>query len=163
MRKLYKNEIIFLFILILISVILYFVNTKFSEKYVKGKDYLYEVAAKYIKNDISSNNIDNKKPEFKTYISYDKFGITRKGKYNFAYMWILNDSYYKENGELKYAGGSSIFYKVKIKDDKVIDYEIPMDGSNYDKSLKKMCKDLNMYNKVINYNSKLSNDDKIEK
>ena len=139
-----------------------FIKNTFKEKYCTSCDYVYDIASEYIKEDIKKTNPDRNKKNFMTFVSYDTFGVTEKRGYKYAYMWIIDDSYYKENDDLEYAGGSSMFYKVKLEDGKVIDYEIPRDGTEYDKSVKKMSFDNKMYKKIINYSVNMSNEDKIK-
>ena len=161
-----KNYLIGLIvsIIIVISLIISFIcfKTGNNEKKCTNCDYVYDLAATYIKEEIKSTNPNKYKSNFMTFVSYDTFGVTEDKKYKYAYMWILDDSYYKEDGKLEFAGGSSMFYKIKLENDKVVDYEIPMDGGEYTKSIKKMCFDNEMYKKVINYKSNLNNDEVIK-
>lgn len=71
-------------------------------------------------------------------------------------MWVLGESYCLDNSEITELSGYSMFYKFTFENNKIINVEIPEDGSNYKKSIKKMCPDSKMINKVLNYNPKLS-------
>jgi len=124
-------------------------------KFINRND-LYDLATKYIEeNDL---NVYRNKDNYKLFISYDGFGIAEDDKYRYAYMWIIKDSYYIQNGEIKNAGGSSIPYKfIFSKDDKVIKYYNPEDGRGYDASLMKLFP-RSIYNKIKKYkvdNSKI--------
>ena len=77
-------------------------------------------------------------------------------------MWILGESYYLDKNEVKEASGYSIFHKFTFKDNKVINVEIPKDGSKYVKSIKEMCPDKKMERKVLNYDLKLSVKDQVD-
>ncbi|HHW69371.1 MAG TPA: hypothetical protein GX747_03445, partial [Tenericutes bacterium] len=160
-----KNKVYILIVVLSIIVILFFIfltKTNNGEKYISDHVFLYDVAIDYLKEEkYQSNEPSSEKPFYNFFITYDKFGITKNKNYKYAYMWVLANTYYIENGEKIEDSGYSMFFKFTFKDDKVIKYEIPEDGSNYVDSIKKMCIDKRMCNKIINYNSKLSNEEKI--
>ena len=54
------------------------------------------------------------------------------------YIWALVESYYVQDGKLISNGGYSIPHKFIIKDNEIIDYKIPRDGSEYSKSIKEI-------------------------
>lgn len=162
-----KNKLSILLIiifLVLVSLILF--NSKIrndKEHYIAKNDKLYDIAIDYVKNeDIKEDNPDKNKDNYHFFVDYDKFGITKKGKYKYAYMWILGEAYYLDNGKQKISHGYSMFFKFTFENDKVIKYELPKDGTEYLDSIKKMCIDKKMYNKIINYMPSLSNDKNIE-
>lgn len=139
-------------------------NKTNGEKYIKEEKELYEKASEYIEDKIEKEDIDNKDKEgYKVFIGYDGLGMTEKGENKYAYMWILSEAYYLKDGKPEHIHSSSMFYKIKFKDGKVVKYENPEDGSNYKKSIEKMCIDNQMVNKIINYDLKFNNDKKIKK
>ena len=71
--------------------------------------------------------------DFQTYIDMKELGITKEYDETYVYVWATIKSYYVE-GELT-STGSSIPYKFTIRDNEVIEYEIPEDGSKYQKSI----------------------------
>ena len=52
-------------------------------------------------------------------------------------MWVLGESYYLDNSEIKELSGYSIFYKFTFENNKIINVEISEDRINYKKSVKK--------------------------
>ncbi len=78
--------------------------------------------------------IDNDGDLNKQYKNYDN--------YYYAYSWVQETSYYKENGELKKDGGSSIPHKILLgkKGDTytALKHEIPRDGTYYPEDMKKL-------------------------
>ena len=99
---------------------------------------LYDLAVQYlINNDSNSEKFND---AYKSFIDYSGFGIREDNQYRYAYMWILEESYYLENNKIIFSSGSSMAYKfIFNKDnDELIKYELPMDGSYYVSSIKKM-------------------------
>ena len=118
-------------------IILLVISLQFNKiNYVKDSDYLYENAIAFLKE--NNNDVDKNKENYNIFFQYKKFGITKDKNYKYVYMWILNESFYLENNELKSGSGSSMPYKFTFKDDKVVKYEIPKDGNEYVSSIKKM-------------------------
>lgn len=159
-----KNIVILvIFILIILCTCLVIYLKKDKEYYITDNEYLYDVAVDYL-YDLDSKEINETKnvDNYKLFISYDAFGITEDKEYKYAYMWILKESYGKINNKVENLNGSSIFYKFKFKDNKVISYQIPKDGNLYKKSIKKMCPNRKICNEILNYNLKISNDEKVK-
>lgn len=135
--------------LVLIS---YFIFNLFSDKtnFITDYDYLYDVAIDYLKaNNEDDHYINNE--DYQLLISYDGFGISKDKNYKYAYMWILKESYYVKNEKLYLGSGSSMAYKFTFKDDKVLKYEIPKDGSYYASSISKIFPK-KIAKKILNYN-----------
>lgn len=166
MNKKVKFLIIILIIIIaLICLGVFLLDNKSinGEKYTNKYDYLYDIAIDYMKNeDIEEYNPDKNKDNYHFFVNYDKFGITKKGKYKYAYMWILGEGYYLEKGKQEISNGYSMFFKFTFENDKVIKYELPKDGTLYLDSIREMCIDKNMFNKVSNYIPELSNEQSIK-
>lgn len=70
-----------------------------------------------------------------------------------AYAWVLAESYYIENGEVKEGSGFSIPHIFNLNKTEhgyeVLNYQIPGDGSNYAKDMRRMFP-LDVYNKMSN-------------
>lgn len=70
-----------------------------------------------------------------------------------VYAWILAESYYMENGEIKEGSGFSIPHIFNLNKTehgyKVLNYQIPGDGSNYAKDMRRMFP-LDVYYKMSN-------------
>lgn len=101
-------------------------------------DYLYEVAIEYLREKYTKEDPENNMQDFHIFFDYDYFGIVEEKGAKYAYMWILEEAYYVDNGELKSGSGSSMAYKFKFVNDEVDSYEIPKDGSEYADSIRKM-------------------------
>lgn len=60
----------------------------------------------------------------------------------FVYAWIVMETYYEENNEIKQNSGSSIPYKIELTKENdeyvLMNYEIPRDGSYYAKDMKNL-------------------------
>lgn len=155
--------IVLFFVGIIGGIVVRFNNEKNGENYITDYEYLYDVAVEYLKNqDSKENTSDHQKDNYHFFVAYDGFGITEKDDTKYAYMWILGESYYLDKNEVKEASGYSIFHKFTFKDNKVINVEIPKDGSEYVKSVKEMCPDKKMERKILNYDLKLSVKDQVD-
>lgn len=129
-----------------------FIYNLFSDKtnFITDYDYLYDVAIDYLKNNNEDDYYKNNE-DYQLLISYDGFGISEDKDYKYAYMWILEESYYVKNGKLYSGSGSSMAYKFTFKDNKVLKYEIPEDGSYYSSSITKIFPK-KVAKKILNYN-----------
>ncbi|HQI03371.1 MAG TPA: hypothetical protein PK139_02175 [bacterium] len=157
---------IVLFIVGLIFGVIMGLKHKNREYYITDHEYLYDIAIYYLKekenkerkgetvNYTEKTSAPNKE-EYHFFADYDGFGITEKNDEKFAYMWILAESYYLEGEEIKLDTGYSMFFRFTFKDNEVVKYETPKDGSKYSESIKKMCPNKIMEIKVLNYESKL--------
>ena len=125
------KKLILIAIIVIITGLLYF-------RWGNNNEKLYDLAVQYLID--HDNNPERFNEAYKLFIDYHDFGIREDDKYSYAYMWILAKSYYLENNEIISGSGSSMAYKfVFDKDeDRVIKYELPMDGSYYVSSIKKM-------------------------
>ena len=77
-------------------------------------------------------------PSEKGYRLYVEEIIKEKDDETYVYIWALVESYYVQDGKLISNGGYSIPHKFIIKDNEIIDYKIPRDGSEYSKSIKEI-------------------------
>ena len=140
---------------ILLGVIYGILNRKVV--YVTDNEFLYDIAIDYLKEKYTEEEKEyNQKQDYNIFFDYKGFGISVKGNKRFAYMWILEESYYKEDGELKSGSGSSMAYKITFIDNKVVDIEIPKDGTYYVSSIRRMFPD-DIENKVLNYTMDVTN------
>ncbi len=154
-----KNKLFICLAVIIISIIaayLVFLLIFNKTNYITDHDYLYDVATKYLKDNNNSKDLD--KDDFNLFFSYDGFGITKDEKYTYAYMWILEESYYVDNGKLYMSEGSSIPYKFTFENDKVIKYDIPKDGDYYAQSIKELFPN-EISKKVLNYDASNLNEE----
>lgn len=104
------------------------------------EDQIYMAIEEYIitKNENESAHYIGEKwfAEFRVYLLEEKKQAT---KYN-VYAWVLEQSYYPENGEIKKGSGSSVackFVVEKLNDEFVVtDSVIPRDGGFYAEDMK---------------------------
>ena len=165
LKNIDKKKICYVLVLVGLFIILMLVNrTNNGEEYIKGNKKLYDVAMEYLKEEEYKEYSSSKQTAYKRFYSYDGFGITENSKYKYAYMWILGESYYLDNdNKIASDSGYSMFFKFTFKDGKVKKYENPKDGGEYTKSVKKMSIDSKMSDKILKYNSKLSNEKEVKK
>lgn len=153
--------IIALAVLIIIVIISVLMDNDKKEHYIKDSNYLYDLAIEYLKEK-AYQNPDSGKDYFHFFVKYDGLGITEKDNQKFAYLWVLGEEYYYEDNEIKDGSGYSMFYKFIFEDDKIVNVEDPEDGSHYTESVKKMCPDTKMSNKVLDHAFNLSNDKEVK-
>ncbi len=94
------------------------------------KDYL-------ILEDEENQHYDNEK----SFVAMRTYLLKENSKSNYyVYAWVLQKKYYLEDGKVKEDSGSSIPYKFEVvKTDntyEVRDYDIPRDGSYYERDMK---------------------------
>lgn len=131
-----------------IFVILNISNNNKNEIKIDAEKY-YSIAVKYLEE--NDDSIEKNREDYQLYIKYDGFNVAKENDYIVAYMWILKESYYVDNNELVKGHDSSKFYKFIFDNDNVKEYKVPEDGEEYVSSIKKMCPDDSMADKVINY------------
>ena len=148
MKKNVKVIVTILIALILILLVAVFVATKQQpeEISVSGKEELYDKVEKYLiaqekpkyvvkeKDDELNDNIS----DFQVFTDIAKLGITEKGDETYVYVWALVESYYVQDNTLITNSGYSIPYKFIIKNNEIVDYKIPDDGTEYPKSIKRI-------------------------
>ena len=87
----------------------------------------YRCNSKYHFQNLSSQahlSYYNQKEDYQIFFDYKGFGISQKDNIKYAYMWILNESYYVENGKLEIGSGSSMPYKFRFDENNIImEYE----------------------------------------
>lgn len=157
MKSRIKMALIIIGICIVIVGIIYGVivlNNKNKEVYITDNDYLYSVAKEYLIKQEKETSHDKDMPNFNSFIAYKGFGIKENSDKTekYAYMWVLQENYYVINNQLCSSTGSSMAYKFTFKDDKVVKYDIPEDGSRYTSSMKNIFPN-DIYNNIISYDS----------
>lgn len=155
MNKKIKIVLIIIFVCIAIVGIICGVNVlnnKNKNEYINNNDFLYDVAKEYLINQEKETSHDKDMPNFNSFVAYKGFGIQENSEKSekYAYMWVLQENYYVLNNQLCTSTGSSIAYKFTFKDNKVVKYDIPEDGSLYTSSMKKLFPD-DIYNKISQY------------
>lgn len=153
MKKGRKGLLIFLCVFLLIvgiigGIVVILNNNRENEIKIDAEKY-YSKAVKYLEE--NDDNIEKSKEDYQLFIKYDGFNVAKEDNYIVAYMWILEQPYYVDNNELVEGTGSSMFYKFIFDNDKVKEYKLPEDGEEYVSSIRKMCSDDSLANKVINY------------
>lgn len=157
--KKYRISIMILILVVVICAIIPFIlkpiklNSPEEEKiYQDIEQYLSSLEEK-------NHQVNNKNDDFKVFVDIAKMGIKKENEETFAYVWALIKTYYVENGELQ-SSGSSMPYKFRIKDNEIIEYQIPEDGERYISSINEIFpKDIR---EKIDISSNEVNEEKIE-
>ena len=160
-----KIEIAVFTIIIIVLIIFTIIQYSSNEKVVTGKDYLYERVEQYLISQEKPHyylETKDSKPnynvsDFKVFTDLAKLGIRECKDEIYVYVWALVESYYVQDGNLINNGGSSIPYKFILKNDEIVDYEAPVDGSDNKKSMEKIFP-IDMHEKL---NSSLVDSNKI--
>ena len=137
-----KNIIIIcilLFTIVLITVIAIDSVKKNEEKVIK-----------YIEKEKKENEYYNKEVDYQVFTDYHVFGMDEIENKKYIYMWILVETYYVKDKELRMVEGSSMPYKFTIENDNVIKYENPKDGELYGSSIREMFPS-NIAKKILSY------------
>ncbi len=154
-NKFISIVLIAVLIIIVITIGILNLNRK-NESYITDYDFLYEKAINYLIQ--NNDDVEFDREGYKQFASYKTFGISTDGEYKYAYMWILLEAYYIQNNQIYNSSGSAMPYKFTFKNNEVIGYTIPEDGSYYASSIKKIFpKDLQA--KILKYDSSELNDE----
>lgn len=154
-----------------------------TETIITDKDYLYDKCVEYIKSKYHDLNTRKAEKDYQVIVSYEPFGITNDGNYDYAYMWVLSESYFVKHDILYNGRSNSSLYKFYFKDDEIVDYYMPINGKDSEKAesyimdktriqfkssenqesdfnieLKKNCLNKDIYSKIVNYTVDLSNE-----
>ena len=144
-----------LFFIVLLSALLIFIIVILSKKpttvWITDNDYLYNKAISYIINEKTNESPDKDKEDFQIFTDFQGFGVEEKKKSKFAYIWILDQSYYVSDNKLVSSSGSSMIYRFEFVNDEVAHYEVPEDGKKYTSSLRKLLPN-SIEDLVLNYN-----------
>ena len=127
-------------------------NTSSSSSSKMSDEDYYKKAAEYVRvTKPKEEDHINTKPGYHKFVDYEGFGVEEEDGVTYAYMWIVDMSYYKEDGKVEQGSGSSMAYKVKFKNGEVVDVENPTDGAGQQESIKKMFPS-DVAKKVMSYN-----------
>ncbi len=139
-KKKSNMKIIFLIVLFaIIALGIFIYNNSLKVNLITDSDYLYDISIEYLKKDEFRKNPDSKEKDFNSFYTYHAFGIEKKDRYKYVYMWIYNQSYFLEGKDsLKISSSKSMPCKVTFKDNVFIKVEYPKDGNEYVSSIKKM-------------------------
>jgi len=108
-------------------------------KYLTDSDFLYDTAIQYLLDNDNSPEKNHK--GYRRFADYQGFGITEDDAYKYAYMWILDESFYvNDKDHIKFGTGGSMPYKFFFDKttNTVVKYETPQDGTSYAPSIKRM-------------------------
>ena len=137
-------------IIVIVAIIVVFNNSK-SVNYIDDNNFLYDIAIDYLREEYMAEDKEyNQKDNYHIFFDYEGFGITKEDNIKYAYMWILEESYYVEDDEIKLSSSSSMPYKIKFIDNVVVDFETSKDGTEYVSSIKGMFPD-DIEDKVIKF------------
>ena len=102
--------------------------------YEQIKQYLIKLEEEnhYLESPEFANDSDN----FKVFIDIGKLGIEENGEEKYVYVLALIQSYSVQEELVK--NESLMTYKFTIKDNAITNYQIPVDGINYDESVKEI-------------------------
>lgn len=102
--------------------------------YEQIKQYLIKLEEEnhYLESPEFANDSDN----FKVFIDIGKLGIEENGEEKYVYVLALIQSYSVQEELVK--NESLMAYKFTIKDNAITNYQIPVDGINYDESVKEI-------------------------
>lgn len=110
--------------------------------YAPPVDLSEEKINRAVKNYLINLDNNNRHQNAKTFISMRNYLIEEKKNEIILYTWVLSETYYMDNGEIKQDSGYSIAHKITLKKENdeyiVINHQIPKDGSYYEKSMKEL-------------------------
>ena len=109
-----KNTIIIILILLVIGLICMIIgiSRKNKENWITDNEHLYSKAIEYIEKEQKEKGYDKHQQDYQVFTDYKGFGIEEKDNKKYVYMWILKETYYVKEGELKISEGSSMPYKI---------------------------------------------------
>ncbi|MCI8482483.1 MAG: hypothetical protein HFJ27_05475 [Clostridia bacterium] len=136
--KKYKKSIIILTTGIVICMVSPFILKPTNAASSVNEEKMYEKVMQYlIKEEQAKHKEENKEfttnnNDFKTFIDMKKLGIRQNGDEVYVYVIAFIKNYQQEE---IVGNGGMIPYKFIIKQEEIIDYQIPEDGEKYAKSL----------------------------
>ena len=151
MKNYYRILLVILFLVVgsFIGIMLFFSYAN-TETWIENSEDLYQQSVEFIKKEHLRTGYDNKEQDYQVFVDYHGFGIEEKDQKKYVYLWILEESYYVKNNKLRSSQGSSMPYKFTFKDDNILSYETPKDGSLYAPSIKKLFPD-RIENQVLSF------------
>lgn len=112
--------------------------TNRNDLYAKVEQYLISQEKPHYYSSEKYAEVNNDITDFKVFTDIAQLGIKQKNDEFYVYVWALVESYYVQDGKVVGNSGSSMPYQFTIKNDEIVDYEIPEDGSYYAKSIKRI-------------------------
>lgn len=143
-------------ILVIVSILIgikFYLIQKSNKEYgdwIYNSDYLYDKAINYLKVEKENLTKDKEKEDYQTFYSYHGFGIKEKDNKKYAYMYILEESYYVKHNKLRIDDKNAMLYKFAFENDEVENYIIPKEGENYKISVKEIFPD-DIEKEALNY------------
>lgn len=143
-------------ILVIVSILIgikFYLIQKSNKEYgdwIYNSDYLYDKAINYLKVEKENLTKDKEKEDYQTFYSYHGFGIKEKDNKKYAYMYILEESYYVKHNRLRIDDKNAMLYKFAFENDEVENYIIPKEGENYKISVKEIFPD-DIEKEALNY------------
>ncbi len=136
--KKYKTSIIILVATVILFIISPFVLKPNVNAISKEDEMLYKKVEQYlIKVEQNNHYIERKEfymnDDFKVFIDMAKLGIKKNTDETYVYVWALIQTCNRQ--EELVTSGSSVPYKFIIKNGEIVDYQVPEDGENYQKSI----------------------------
>lgn len=163
-----KMKIITIVILVIVSILIgikFYLIQKSNKEYgdwIYNSDYLYDKAINYLKVEKENLPKDKEKEDYQTFYSYHGFGIKEKDNKKYAYMYILEESYYVKHNKLRTDSKKAMLYKFTFENDEVDNYMIPKEGEEHKISVKEIFPD-DIENEALNYGTeKLKYNNSIE-
>lgn len=136
----HKNIIIvcILFIIITLITTVIFIEKK-KENNANNNEELIFKAIGYIVKEKKENGYGNNEEDYQVFIDYHLLGIDEKDNEKYVYMWVLVETCYVKDKELRISERSSMLpYKFTLKNNIIINSEIPKDGGMYEASTRKI-------------------------
>lgn len=100
-----------------------------------SKEYSLKQTEEYTINGYEVNSKNTNTNVFKSFIDMYKLGIRQNDDEIYVYVWALIKNYCLENQELLFIHGSSTPYKITIKNNVIVECQLPKDGAEYLSSL----------------------------
>ena len=143
--KKYRKSIIMLITSIVICMVIPFVlkpsnlanSLKQEERYEQVRQYLVDLEQR--NHDLDNEESLTKGDYVETIIDIVKLGMKQNGDQIDVYVLAFIKSYNNQDNIV--INENLMPYKFIIKDDKIVDYQIPEEGENYEKSLEKIFPD----------------------
>lgn len=116
-------------IILIVSVVIISIKGSSSDK---KQDELYVKIESMILNEEDKENLD-------TFISMKRLGYKEEEENTYIYCWIQVEKFFlNEEGIVELDSGSSMPYKFTFKENEIVGYEVPGDGSKYESSIKEI-------------------------
>ena len=129
-----RKVFIIIFVILVIAVTIFFTSHDIlsDEKEELYYTKIYDYVASMESNNRNLNN-------FKTFISSKRYGSKIQDDITYVYCWIQIESFFVNDlGIVEAESGSSIPYRFTFKNDEIVKYEIPGDGSEYSDSIREL-------------------------